>query len=314
MLKNESKQEVDLEKLEILLWGVTGSGKTTLWKSFLHQVNLIRIALKQKNSEINLMITDDKGTPLSGEEVEFEATLRLNYDLIVFQRTSSVQEGLRRSVNIHAHWIGVFDHMGQNTVDAVSNPSSTNDAALIRRNLQQKAKCVLIVLNRGNGTVDDFYENFKNLVVLLMDREPCYIAMCITKIDMLGDGVENLEPDDLVISHFGPDVGNKILEQINAMKGLHKIHFSAVSATGTYIENGKRKANFDGSNRISSPANWKPENVEQPFFWLFEQVESDRLKYTNKGLFYKLIPCSDVAKARIEERVSYRDLLRSIKW
>jgi hypothetical protein len=50
------------------------------------------------------------------------------------------------------------------------------------------------------------------------------------------------------------------------------------------------------------------------FFWLFAQVEKDRLAAPlQNGIFYKAFS-KDFSKARLEQYVEYKDLLRSINW
>lgn len=331
MLNNTDQQfESDVKKIEIMLWGATFSGKTTLWKAFLQQLSLIRADLKKKKSDINLDITDKKGNPLhqDSDSLQFNPTSALDYDVIIYKRNSSKQDDFIKSVNTHAHWIGVFDHMGQTTLDAVSNPTASNDAALIRKNLEEKTKCILIILNKGNKSPGEFYTHFENLKNLLMDRakqgkqnkrhkmQPCYIAACITKLDLLGDGAGDLDADDLVIAHFGADIGSQVLGAIEELRTEYKLYLCAVSATGIFIDDkdNKKKANIDSAtSTIINKANWSPENVEKPFFWLFAQVEKDRLKAIHKGMFYSIFS-KDFSEARLEQYVEYKDLLSSINW
>lgn len=311
--------ESDSKKIEVMLWGATGSGKTTLWRAFWRQLSLIKADLQKKKFDISLDITDRKGKPLAQDNLKFDPTNTLDYDLIIYKRNSTSQNDFNKCVNTHAHWMGVLDHKGIYTLEAVGNHTLSNDAALIRKNLLEKAKCILVILNKGSGTSpDDFYKHLTNLKDLLLQREEkCYIAACVTKLDALGeDGVGDLDPDDLLVMHFGDNVGEKILGVLKELRAKHELYLCAVSATGTYMDkDNKKKANIDEATKvIIDETNWRPENVEKPFFWLFAQVEKDRLAAPlQNGIFYKAFS-KDFSKARLEQYVEYKDLLRSINW
>jgi hypothetical protein len=116
--------------------------------------------------------------------------------------------------------------------------------------------------------------------------------------------------------HFGDNVGEKILGVLKELRAKHELYLCAVSATGTYMDkDNKKKANIDEATKvIIDETNWRPENVEKPFFWLFAQVEKDRLAAPlQNGIFYKAFS-KDFSKARLEQYVEYKDLLRSINW
>lgn len=309
----ETFENVELERVSIAFWGPTGSGKTTLWWAFWQQLHLLSQRLKSQNVEFVLASKDGKVIP---DPSKLSPTERPKHDLVLYKRIQRGTE-FNEAVNTHAHWIGVLDTPGELTVKALDVNPDPNSAFV--RKILTTSKCLLVILNKGNMEAKAFYDNLVKLRKLLADHNKKYIAFCITKTDGFGDDLNELDPYLLLIKHFGEDTGEKIYSLIGQggfRADGHNVFLCATSALGVIKgEEGIIKSNFNRENgTLEDLSAWSPQKVEQPFFWMFEKMELERIqKNHSSGLFYNIYG-KEYKNARMSSYIRYNELLRKIAW
>jgi hypothetical protein len=153
----------------------------------------------------------------------------------------------------------------------------------------ENASCVIAVLDphahRGHNYSQ---EQYKNDIKALLDRlrkRHTYIAVCVTKIDSLG---VYRDPESLIEAYFGAEMFRLLESYRNARQHITMEYFS-VSAMG-YLDPNRQVPNFDPMKGELQDANrWEPYRVESPFFWLFNEMEKERLRNTSGflGLFFR---------------------------
>lgn len=306
----ETFVNIDLERVSIAFWGPTASGKTTLWWAFWRQLHLL--SQKLQNVEFTLVGKDGRLIP---DPTSLKPTERPKHDLVLFKRLQKGR-GFNETINTHAHWIGVLDSPGEHAIEALKENPDPNGAFV--RKIIMTSQCLVVILNKGNLEAGYFYESLGKLRRLLTDHKKS-IAFCLTKTDGFGDDLEDLDPTLLLTKHFGAEIGDKILLLIgqNGFGGDgHKVFLCATSALGVIREaDDVIKPNFDPTTGTVLDINsWRPQKVEQPFFWLFEKMELERLnKSYSSGLFYNIYN-KDYKNARRLAYIKYNELLRKISW
>jgi hypothetical protein len=125
----------------------------------------------------------------------------------------------------------------------------------------------------GEWTVDQYLEFIDRLFQILPRNVSRNIAICITKSDQ-GYYVGN--PWTVLAQVYGPGLISLLKKSMHQ----HSIKVFLTSAAG-YIANrnnkGKEAPNFLEGKLISAEK-WNPVNAALPFFWIFQQIEMDRLR------------------------------------
>lgn len=97
------------------------------------------------------------------------------------------------------------------------------------------------------------------------------LAVCINKIDQY-ESPQLSHPWDML----GMTYGKELVDLLERNKQKHNIEVFATSAAGYIRRNEKFVPNFMAGSLID-PARWEPVNTAQPFFWIFEGIERERL-------------------------------------
>lgn len=266
----------------IALWGPTGSGKTWLIQALNQELKWY----SQHDPEFHYRMTDSDGRFLSVMAPEPKPTPRIEDRLWRFAREPKKDTKAHR-ISAHAHQINVHDDKGASLVDAVYSPGQnplteitlqTADSLLVLLD-PTLVQGSLVAQPATSGGSLYTQRQYTYLVQALLEKvaetqEERYVAACLTKVDRM-----DLQRDAWQYIHilFGPDM---VYLLQNSGQGVQTQAF-ATSAVGFYLQGGKTHSNYDDSSgQVRYPDRWKPFNVAAPFFWLFENVEKQRLKKT----------------------------------
>jgi hypothetical protein len=96
------------------------------------------------------------------------------------------------------------------------------------------------------------------------------LAICMSKVDLL-DYAGN--PWVMLEYRYGQALRN-LLERY---RQSHNIEVFATTSAGYYYQKDKWVPNFAGGLLIDTD-HWRPVNAAQPFFWIFERIERERLQ------------------------------------
>ncbi len=264
---------------EFAFWGPTGSGKDWMLRSFaraLEQYNDNRS--DRYDGQFQHTLAFGNGRPLPTEPPPPGVIIptlegaayddRFRYSRVGRSRPMTKAQ----RVSSHSHEILVTNAAGGDTVNL--ERSFEVGATL------QSAQCVLMLLDHtlisetgaltGQGYIN-MVRDFLDYLEPLPDRKRRYIAACLTKVDRL---TIIRDAGEAVRLTFGR--GMEQLLTSYSHRGT-EVRFFAVSAFG-FLRAENRKPNLDGEKvYLQDPYHWRPHNVEQPFFWLFEQMERSRL-------------------------------------
>jgi hypothetical protein len=122
-------------------------------------------------------------------------------------------------------------------------------------------------------TQAQYIQMLSNLLKLLSGaaRPDRHLAVCVTKMDQLG--VQGRSSWQVVEVYFGSEMA----QLIKSYAGKMHIEAFGVSAAG-FLDDNRQQPNYDpGTRSLLSSERWQPFAVETPFFWLFSNVERQRL-------------------------------------
>lgn len=122
---------------------------------------------------------------------------------------------------------------------------------------------------RQDWSRDEYYKFMQLLLDCFKNGQRRNLAVCMTKSDLL-----NLRGDALSI--FEKRYGLNMVRLLERYANQHNIEVFTTSAVG-YIKKGDRVVpNFE-NGLIGDEKLWRPVNTASPFFWIFEQIERERL-------------------------------------
>jgi hypothetical protein len=121
-----------------------------------------------------------------------------------------------------------------------------------------------------NWSMDTYYQFILMLLNHIGNGQRRNIAVCMTKVDQLG----YLDtPWDMLQLRHGPI----LVDLLRQRKQFHNIEVFATSSAGYIQKDGSWVPNFDNGGLLK-PDLWKPVNTAQPFYWIFEQIELERVR------------------------------------
>jgi GTPase SAR1 family protein len=276
---------------ELALWGPKASGKTWLIRSLARTF----VHLSVKDQDFDYEINDFAHQPVDPSPPALIEGTGDPKDHIWWVRRkpkSSKKNNPAHILSSQVHMVNVHDAKGQDTIDGSNRvvQSGFENSQFIIMLLDPTLTQHAPVTTDDNSLIPDHeYTNYVRIFLQTLLNQPLkrYIAICISKFDMLGI---RRPPKQLVKMYFGDEMMD-LLQQHQATDRI-ELNYFAVSAMG-FIN--KNKSNFDislhdGIGGLAQPGQWKPFQIEQPFFWLFEIIEKQRLQRTTSPLvniFYK---------------------------
>lgn len=267
------------------LWGPRGSGKDWVIRSLarsLEQYNIDNNNNNRYDKDFEHLVLQADGTiPVNiqapNTPIDPTTTGAPEDTVYIYERRARKNSPIH-SVSAHTHEILITNASGEDFENA--NVHSVNYAV-------QKATCLLILLDHtkissGMLNMAGYESMVKDLLESLekpSNGNKRYIAACITKIDMLK--TKRPDPAEDLIMYFGPGM-DEVFRRHTKSKDVEFKLFS-ISSYG-FLKDGKTPNYNHETQDLRDPMFWNPINVEQPFFWLFEKVERDRLERFSNGL------------------------------
>lgn len=311
---------------QVVFWGPVKSGKTWLFNAFLKKIEILNRKLKPLDFSF---IAESNGAEVGHiETLMNEPTTGIYERKYIFVR-KKLGDDFVAKVNTQSHEVLVVD----NTGGAFGSAFGTTEMDEKRKDFAwekvRTARFLVLALNSGyeeNATSGTIVKQLRDLLKVVKESDGGkYIAACLTKVDTLGEElvIEFYNQDKsqlrgLLIRSFGKEYVDQIYEGLNAlqMDGKNHVESFATSATGYFNNNGKKNRNISGDGgTLADSANWYPEEVEKPFFWLFDVVERERLRYLSGGysLFSKIMGNKTITETRQSAYASYSQLIRLAK-
>lgn len=272
--------------MAIALWGPTGSGKSSLITAF--GVTISRKYNAQPNG-FNYTILDEDGLPKVKFEKPYDIKATDTRQLLFWE---FVRRGLENTpehkIRSQHHRIRIYDDKGANNTGMLDDPDTYRPTLL---EIVSADSIILlldpVLLKKENLTKNQYFDMMNQLVRELNKKEhkrERNIAVCLTKIDTLGKGVDRTKPWTEISAHF--DARDTKLTDL--LKSLHQPQhgtFVKPFAVSTQVD---PPPSEESEEEIRKRLDWSPLNVEYPFFWLFEQMELRRVKQNNQGLFSRM--------------------------
>ena len=318
------------DKYSIAFWGPPSSGKTwlirALAKKFLDYADNEDFFFEIRDKETN--------TPVeSSPPLDIRGTEGMSDKEWVFRRIAK-QKTKNHLISEYEHHINVRDDKGAATFDLYDDEHESTrlnlansdyilvmlDPTLLDKNKppspeEPNLTTSADILDNGNypnktlaSATRISKSQYADRVRLLFDTlisadsgRQYHIAICVTKVDTLG--VRGRDPWELISMFFGKEMATLVKQY--AQNPCFVIETFSISAFGfirsqNLIPNSARKTE-DGSDTLLKPDQWRPYNVDAPFFWLFEHIERERLKNKASGVFGSLFFNNE----RLEQYIPY---------
>ncbi len=289
---------------DIALWGPTGSGKTSMLYAFgARMVEYENDPELMQNNYFSYQIYES-GTRLldfkSPRHVEATSEPSIiNWDFVRRAR----QNEPKFRISSHYHRITMVDDRGLATVNMLSDPEAYRPTL---ENIAQASSVVILLdytllsdtqnnqaaAERSSEQQNDasnqnsspspkrtfskkeYYLMIQQLAGIFKQYvKPRKIAVCFTKVDNLGAGFDQMEPERLIRSYFNTQTRN-MLGLLNSLgdQSRTEIRYYCVST--------RIRGDED---------NWAPLNIEYPYFWILGSLEEEKITAAaNKSLFGRL--------------------------
>jgi GTPase SAR1 family protein len=313
---------------KIVFWGPATSGKTWLFRAFLKKVQLLNDILKSQGYSLDVKEINGnrwESIPnIDGLLTEATSDSMQSYYQIIRKTEKTSVSGIKTRVNTHSHEIWVFDNPGgwfQKQTQAEMKEDQKKQVAGVAEAIRN-AHYLVLALDSGKTTTGEsnFAEDLKQLTSLVANTEGKKIAACITKTDALGQQLviplynrDESQLKGLLTRSFGQEYARQIDASLDILRRSHDVKLFATSAVGYHEKDGKKIVNLNETKTaIGNTAAWNPEEVEKPFFWLFDAIERQRIEYLDPAsrLFSFLMGKDNILKTRREAYLSYTQLLR----
>lgn len=282
-MNSEKKGNASIDG-KFALWGPPGSGKDWTIRSFarsLEQYNKENGGRRFDKDFEHMLLHEDGRTPVTiqapEQNINPTETGKPEDTVFIYERKGRSNSKMH-IVSSHRHEILITNASGEDLMNG--DVHSVNYGV-------QRASCVLILLDNtqietGRLTQAQYQAKVAGFLSSLDNPPPGkkrYIAICITKIDLLK--TKRWDPAEDLVMYFGPGM-EEVFRVYRKATNVEYKPFS-ISSYG-FLKDGKTP-NFDyDQQHLKDFYGWNPINVEQPFFWLFEKVERERLSRFSNGL------------------------------
>lgn len=292
---NEATRIRGIEQTGITIWGPSKSGKDWLLHSFFKELETFNGSADQELYFRYGKLEGGQQEPLDFSvepPIDVPPTSDLQMLQYTFKREPRTGTGRFRSINTHVHNIIINNNAGKNWIYAVADPETfERDFAILF-----KSPHLLLVLGvpeeehieegnmvENNNDSTDLIpleersywskRNYLNFMQMLLTRleggAKRNLAICMTKVDQLGYAGN---PWDMLEYRHGTALANLL----NSYATKHNIDVFATTSAGYIWQNNKYIPNI-GAGSLRDREKWRPVNTAQPFFWIFEQIERERL-------------------------------------
>lgn len=303
------------DQTHIALWGPTGAGKDWLFRAFAKELEFFNRTDNGFQFEIfETHPGDSTPMPLISAPPEQSPTPSFEDHNYQFRRTATVRDAAHQ-ISAQTHDIILHNNKGSDLVNSLDDRVVFEDTFQVLLDAQSILLVLGIPedMKGAEHTVPDVpasspepnfldsemneqpifpngitdahfsgsprwinwsrteYLNFMQLFLSSLGKSPRRnLAVCMTKSDQLnyrGDPMEILQ------RRYG-DALRRLLE---VHRHNHNIEVFISSAAGYLKQDGRLMPNFQNGS-IRDLTRWNPVNTAAPFFWVFEQIERERLQ------------------------------------
>lgn len=247
----------------ISIWGPSGSGKTSLLYSFSRRLNSINRDDPDFSFDLFELINEDYRPTSIDLPPKFPTSNPEDY-ILTFRRVPK-QRTKKHLVSAHSHNLLIHDYMGAAMLGSKDDISRGNIFF---------SDCLIIIIDPTLKSGVEIYNHYLPRLFSsnhFQESPIKHVAFCITKCDQLH---YRGEPGWIYERIFGK-TSISLLE-----KSVSRINykFFLVSSYGFCSVNNRDIPNFDPSTGyLLYPEQWEPYQVEGPFFWLFQNIELEKI-------------------------------------
>lgn len=317
MASKSISKNLTSKQTKVALWGPSGAGKDWLFQSFVQELEYYNRRnedfhynlLKTRPGETDLVPV----IPKTPENIPTSHPEDINY---VFKREALILDEAHL-ISVHEHDMLIHNDAGKNLVSSLNDkdtfestfqtliqaqsiflvlgiPNEEGTAGVTRPDMNSQPDTesdkFVSVMNgnfnslmdhevglhstealSGNWSNDTYFKFMQLLLNALSNSRRRNLAVCMTKSDLLNfrgeDSWEMLERRH----------GVSLLNLLRLHQQKHNIEVFATSAAG-YVAQGDRVMPNISPQGIREVHLWNPINTAAPFFWIFEQIELERLR------------------------------------
>lgn len=292
---------------EITVWGPTQSGKDWLLRGFAKELEEYTLRssdfifdLRESNRiDSNYLPVlpfppDDIYPTATGEDYIHTFTRRI--------KTGNNANNLK--ISSFTHHINFHNNGGADLVASLLDPEkfevtflsiirSQNLLIILDPNIEKNeniADAEIFDINRNSNRYPEIAlmpgmskDNYFKILTMLLEALANYnspkknLAICITKTDTLkirGNAWNLIERT----------FGQKVYRLFDNYRRVFNIEAFSTSAAGYILRKGRSVPNYS-NGKLIEPDLWRPINCATPFFWLFQNIEIERIKATSNFLF-----------------------------
>lgn len=307
-----------LPQTEIALWGQTYAGKDWLFHSFAKELefyNLYDQDFYYRLGEIQAGSPDP--IPVSPEPpLNIPPTTSFNDIHYRFERIA-LKHDRAHDISANSHDIIIHNDKGADLVGSLEDPisfastyqtlinakhiflvlsipgekvASPNPLSQARVSDLDGMGLALDRLEKRRGSPDsevyspgassatwtqEEYLKFLQLLFAMLGQNPRRnLAICMTKADQ-----HRMSGDPWQV--FQRRYGSSLRRLIEVQKNYHQIQIFLTSAAGYIKRAGRAMPNIE-EGVLRDPKRWNPVNTAAPFFWIFQNIEMDRILGTQR--------------------------------
>lgn len=334
-------------EVSIVVWGVTGSGKTWLVDAFFKRIQLMSERLKEISEISSKKAPSKRETPMrfsfclrhydTLQEVRVDegpgkiGSLHTRIDRYLFTRKKE-ENGLRYEASSFCHDLILVDPKGSYIPPGEIGAGRPPDAQRTKttEQLLKTAGFIIAVIDPGTGSKSTasrahpkdpsevFLEKLQTLrAVLENNKRDRHIALCFTKSDKFNP-FPNINA--AIADRFTSNVSDEIYQELNRIHKIrgHKVVAFSMSAAGHWYPGGNKTPNIHDTkqNELASLEDWRPEGVEAPFLWFFDCIEEQRFAsdlQVNHNALNCLYCCAGIHNgARRKALVKYETIQKKV--
>ena len=282
------KQDI-MANPKILLWGPSGSGKTCLLNAFAREIHFL-----SKKNEFSAYSLLDKRSRIPVSYLwnkEFGAPTTRAEDLD-FVFINNIKKPKLKDIE---HTIRVYEDRGDALVQALNQSRGSTIAGSSLREATHIIALIDLTLitdsvwekhipkSKQAISKIEYLNYIQKLIQIASEKSyPLNIAICLNKMDLSSLRWE--DPRTLIEIYLGINFLDTIMYHA---RGNINISFFVTSAMGYfYDKEGIEHPNYDANKSGPLHENeWQPWNVSAPFFWMFNEIERQKIERSRKISF-----------------------------